>query len=37
MDKKDFINGVMFNLKALQEGVINEDDFIQAVEEELNK
>jgi hypothetical protein len=36
MDKKDFIKAVMFNLNALKEGVINEDDFVQAIEEELN-
>ena len=36
MDKKDFINGVMFNLNLLKEGVITEDDFVQAIEEELN-
>ena len=36
MNRKDFINAVMFNLKAYQEGVINEDDFVQAIEEELN-
>jgi len=35
-DNKDFIKAVMFNLNALYEGVIDESDFVQAIEEELN-
>ena len=35
-NNNDFIKAVMFNLNALYEGVIDEADFVQAIEDELN-
>jgi len=37
MNKKEILEAVKFNLQALEEGIINGEDFLQAIEEELNK
>ena len=36
MDKKDLLEAVKFNLEAFEKGIINKEDFLQAIEEELN-
>ena len=36
MDKKVILDAIKFNLECYVRGIINEDDFLQAVEEELN-
>jgi len=36
MDKKDLLAAIKFNFDCYVRGFIDEDDFIQAVEEELN-
>ena len=36
MNKVDLLDAIKFNLDALSKGIINEDDFLQAIEEELN-
>lgn len=37
MNKKEILEAIKFNLECYVRGIINEDDFLQAVEEELNK
>jgi len=37
MDKKVILESVEFNLDALLKGIINKEDFLNAVEEELNQ
>jgi hypothetical protein len=37
MDKKDLLAAIKFNLECYVRGIINEDDFLQAVEEEINR
>ena len=36
MNKKEILEAVKFNLDALLNGVIEKEDFLQAIEEELN-
>ena len=36
MNKKDLLAAIKFNLEAFDKGIINKDDFIQAMEDELN-
>jgi hypothetical protein len=36
MDKNVILETVKFNLEAFEKGIITKEDFIQAVEEELN-
>jgi hypothetical protein len=36
MDKKVILDAIKFNFECYVRGFIDEDDFIQAVEEELN-
>ena len=37
MDKKDLLEAIKFNFECYVRGFINDEDFLQAVEEELNK
>ena len=37
MNKKEILEAVKFNFECYVRGFIDEDDFIQAIEEELNK
>jgi hypothetical protein len=37
MNKKDILESIKFNLDCYVRGIINEEDFLQAVEEELDK
>jgi hypothetical protein len=37
MNNNDLREAIIFNLQALYKGIINEADFVQAIEEELNK
>lgn len=37
MDKKDLLEAIKFNFEAYVRGFINDEDFLQAVEEEINK
>ena len=36
MDKKAILEAIKFNLECYVRGIINEEDFLQAIEEELN-
>lgn len=36
MNKKVILDAVKFNLECLELGIIDKDDFVQAIEEELN-
>jgi hypothetical protein len=36
MNKNVILEAVKFNLEAFEKGIINKEDFLQAVEEELN-
>ena len=36
MNKKVILEAVKFNLEAFEKGIINKEDFIQAMEDELN-
>ena len=37
MEKKDLLEAVKFNFECYVRGFIDEDDFLQAIEEEINK
>ena len=36
MNKKEILEAIKFNLGCLEMGIIDKDDFIQAMEDELN-
>ena len=36
MDKKDLLKAIKFNFECYVRGLIDKDDFVQAIEEELN-
>jgi len=36
MNKKEILEAVKFNLDCFEKGIIDKEDFLQAIEEELN-